>query len=149
MLLLLGSEPDDVEFVTMIAQGLTLPATVVVDEHCTGTRYFWNDVIPNKNRIRAIAERYIDRPPCPAKDWPERVRFSHALKLAKECNVEGAIALQQKFCDPHEMDIPALREYLEGNGIPTYFLELDVTVPVGQFSTRVEAFIESLMLDIV
>ncbi|MDY7038108.1 MAG: 2-hydroxyacyl-CoA dehydratase, partial [Thermodesulfobacteriota bacterium] len=69
--------------------------------------------------------------------------------LAKEWNVEGAIVVQQKFCDPHELDIPALREYFEDNGVPTYFLELDVTVPVGQFSTRVEAFIESLMLDIV
>jgi len=45
--------------------------------------------------------------------------------------------------------MPPLRKYLEDNGVPTYFLELDVTLPVGQFSTRVEAFLESLMLDII
>jgi len=148
-LMLIGSENDDVEFINMIEQGLTLPATVVIDEHCTGSRYFWGEVVPDKDRLQAIASRYIDRPPCPAKDWPQRRRFPHALKLAKEWNAEGAIILQQKFCDPHETDIPSLRKYLEENGVPTYFLELDVTVPAGQFSTRIEAFIESLMMDIV
>jgi len=37
-----------------------------------------------------------------------------------------------------------LRRYLEENGIPVYFLELDVTVPIGQFATRVQAFIEQI-----
>ena len=147
--MLVGSENDDVEFISMIEQKMVLPATVVIDDHCTGTRYFWNEVVPEKNRLQAIASRYIDRPPCPAKDWPARRRFPHVLDLAKEWEVEGAIVIQQKFCDPHELDIPALRKYLEDNGVPTYFLELDVTVPLGQFSTRVEAFIESLMLDLV
>lgn len=148
-LMLIGSENDDVEFINMLENGMTLPATVVIDEHCNGSRYFWNEVVPEEDRIQAIASRYIHRPPCPAKDWPGRIRFQHALQLAKEWNVEGAITLQQKFCDPHEADIPCLREYLKDNGLPTYFLELDVTVPLGQFSTRIEAFLESLMLDIV
>jgi len=33
---------------------------------------------------------------------------------------------------------------LEDEGLITLFLELDVTVPVGQFKTRVEAFLEIL-----
>lgn len=148
-LMLIGSENDDVEFIKMIEQGMTLPATVVIDEHCTGTRYFWNEVLVEEDRINAIASRYLHRTPCPAKDWPKLVRFDQTLKLAKEWKADGAITLQQKFCDPHEIDMPALRKHLEDNGIPTYFLELDVTVPVGQFSTRVEAFLESLMLDIL
>ncbi len=148
-LMLVGSENDDVEFISMIEQGMTMPATVVIDEHCTGTRYFWGEVIPEEDRIQAIASRYLDRPPCPAKDFPGRARFQHTLRLAKEWDVEGVITLQQKFCDPHEIDMPPLRKYLEDNGMPTYFLELDVTLPVGQFLTRVEAFLESLMLDII
>ncbi len=148
-LMLIGSENDDVEFISMIEQKMTMPATVVIDEHCTGTRYFLGEVIPDEDRIAAIASRYLDRTPCPAKDWPKRIRFDRALQLAKEWKVDGAITLQQKFCDPHEIDMPSIRKYLEDNGVPTYFLELDVTVPVGQFSTRVEAFLESLMLDIL
>ena len=52
--------------------------------------------------------------------------------------------MQQAFCDPHEADIPALRRFLEGNEIPVYFLEFDVTVPIGQFKIRLEAFLEQL-----
>jgi len=148
-LMMVGSENDDVEFIQMIEQKIALPATIVIDDHCTGTRYFWNEVILEKDRLQALSSRYIDRTPCPNKDWPGRVRFPRVLQLAKDWRAEGALVIQQKFCDPHELDIPPLREFLEKNGVPTYFLELDVTVPVGQFSTRVEAFIESLMEDLV
>lgn len=148
-LMIVGSENDDVEFIGMIEQKMVLPATVVIDDHCTGSRYFWNDVVPEKDRIQAIASRYIERTPCPAKDFPEYRRFIDILQMAKEWRVEGAIVIQQKFCDPHEIDTPLLRSYLKENGVPTYFLELDVTVPVGPFTTRVEAFIESIMIDII
>jgi hypothetical protein len=37
-----------------------------------------------------------------------------------------------------------LKEYLKSNGYETLFLEFDVTVPVGQMSIRVEAFLEML-----
>jgi benzoyl-CoA reductase subunit C len=52
--------------------------------------------------------------------------------------------IQQKFCDPHETDIPFIRKFLEDNGIPTYFLEFDVTVAAGPFAIRTEAFLETL-----
>ncbi|MBF8265611.1 MAG: Benzoyl-CoA reductase, partial [Dehalococcoidia bacterium] len=35
----------------------------------------------------------------------------------------------------------------EKMNIPSLFLEFDVTVPVGPFRTRVEAFLETLQLD--
>ena len=51
--------------------------------------------------------------------------------------------MQMKFCDPHELDTPAIKKALENDvGVPTIFLEFDVTVPIGQFKTRVEAFLE-------
>ena len=66
------------------------------------------------------------------------------LELAKDFRVDGAIVIQQKFCDPHETDIPFVRKHLEDNGIPTYFLEFDVTTAAGPFAIRVEAFLETL-----
>jgi benzoyl-CoA reductase subunit C len=140
-LMIVGSEDDDTEFIGMVE---SLNATFVVDDHCTGSRYIWEDVAKNGDRLTAIAERYVKRVPCPTKDWPERRRLSHILGLAKDYRVDGAIIIQQKFCDPHELDIPATRKLLEENGIPSLFLELDVTVPVGQFKVRVEAFLEML-----
>jgi len=140
-LMIIGSENDDVEFARMVE---SLGATIVIDDHCTGSRYFWNEVFPAGDRLKAIATRYVDRVPCPSKDWPEWTRFRHILKLAKDYNVQGALLIQQKFCDPHECDMPPLEQFLKKNGIPSLFLEFDVTVPAGQFQTRVEAFLEML-----
>jgi len=140
-LMMISSENDDLEFVSMVeSQG----ATIVIDDHCTGSRYFWNEVIPDGNRLSAIADRYVDRVPCPSKDWPRLTRFEHILELARDYNVQGVLLLQQKFCDPHESDMPPLENFLKENGIPSLFLELAVTMPAGQFQIRVEAFLEML-----
>ncbi len=140
-LMILGSEDDDHEFIEMVE---SCGSTFVIDDHCTGTRYFWDEVVPNGDPLTAIATRYVNRVPCPSKDWPVRGRTPHIMSLAKDWDVSGAVLLQQKFCDPHELDIPAIKEALESEGLNTLFLELDVTVPVGQFKTRVEAFLEIL-----
>ncbi len=143
-LMILGSEDDDVEFINMVE---SCGATFVVDDHCTGTRYFWNNVESAGDRLTSIADRYVKRVPCPTKDWPDRTRVEHVIKLAKEYDVAGAIVMQQKFCDPHELDNPALTKALKDAGVKTLFLEFDVTVPIGQFKVRVEAFLEMLQDD--
>ncbi|MHA2298388.1 MAG: benzoyl-CoA reductase, bzd-type, subunit N [Candidatus Hodarchaeales archaeon] len=141
-LMIVGSEDDDIEFINMVE---SVGGTFVIDDHCTGSRYFWNEVEKGSNDLlEAIADRYIKRPPCPTKDWEERRRVPHVMNLARDYGVEGAILVQQKFCDPHELDIPMMRENFEKNDIPTLFLEFDVTVPIGQFRTRVEAFLEMI-----
>ena len=142
-MMIIGSEDDDREFTKMVEEDLNIPATFVIEDHCVGSRYFWNEVIPEEDRLMAISKRYLDRPPCPSKDFPLRLRFPHILNLIKDYKVDAVIRMQQKFCDPHELDMPALTTYLDDNGIPSYFLEFDVTVPAGQFKTRVEAFLET------
>ncbi|MDY7035974.1 MAG: 2-hydroxyacyl-CoA dehydratase [Thermodesulfobacteriota bacterium] len=147
-IMLVGSENDDIEYLNMIetlGERESVGCTVVIEEHCTTTRSFWNEVDTNNDDpLMAIAERYVTRTPCPTKDWPERSRFQTVLDFAKNWNVDGVIVIQQKFCDPHECDIPELRRFLEKNDIPTYFLEFDVTLAAGSFAIRTEAFLETL-----
>ncbi len=147
-LLLVGSENDDLDFIRMVetlGERESVGATVVIEEHCTTTRYFWDEVEEGTgDPLKAIADRYVSRTPCPCKDWPRRSRLQRILKFAKDFKADGAIVIQQKFCDPHETDIPFIRRFLEENGIPTYFLEFDVTTAVGPFAIRVEAFLETL-----
>jgi benzoyl-CoA reductase subunit C len=139
-LMILGSEDDDTEFVAMVED---LGARFVIDDHCTGTRYFNTLVNTNGDLLTSIAERYVKRTPCPSKDWPQRTRLDSITQLAKEYDVQGAIIMQMKFCDPHELDTVIVKETLEKElDIQTLFLEFDVTVPIGQFKTRVEAFLE-------
>ena len=140
-LMTIGSEDDDTTFIRMV-EGLG--ATVVIDETFTGSRYLWTEVIPQEDRLAAIAKRYIDSPPFPVKDWYERRRFHHILKLAQDYRAQGVILMQMKFCNPYEPDMPPLAAFLKENNIPTYFLEFDVTVPLGAFGTRVEAFLETI-----
>lgn len=144
--MVIGSENDDREFPRLVeGEGIN----IVIEDSCTGTRYFWNDVIPQEDRIRSISMRYIGRPPCPNKDYPERRRFPHIMTLIRDYDVQGVILYQQKFCDPHEFDIPVLNRFLKDNNIPTLTLELDLLVPRGQFSTRVAAFVETLELEVL
>jgi len=143
-LMIIGSEDDDTKFVKMVEEE---GSTIVCDDHCTGTRYFWDEVEMDSDPISSIAKRYIERTPCPSKDWPELRRFKRILEFAKDFNVAGAIVMQQKFCDPHECDMVALRKTLAENGIKTLSLEFDVTVPLGPFRIRVDALLETLSED--
>lgn len=147
-IMLVGSENDDIAFLKMIeslGERESVGCTVVMEEHCTTTRAFWNEVDTSiEDPLTAIAERYVTRTPCPTKDWPETIRFQTVLRFAREWEVDGVITIQQKFCDPHELDIPELRKLLEENGFPTYFLEFDVTLASGSFAIRTEAFLETL-----
>lgn len=143
-LMTIGSENDDCGFMAMVE---SVGATIVIDDQCSGTRYFWNEAKLNGNPVKAIADRYCERPACPTKDYPVHTRYDHVLGLAKEYNAQAAVFLQQKFCDPHEGDYPDLKRHLEENGIPTLFLEFDITNPIGPFRIRIEAFLETLRED--
>jgi benzoyl-CoA reductase subunit C len=140
-LMVVGGENDNLEFMEMVEK---LGANFVIDENCAGSRYFWNQAVPGKDRLDAIAQRYLDRPPCPAKDASDRIRTGHIMQLAKDYNIQGAMITQVKWCEPHGFDNVVIRDLLEANNIPTYFFEFDVTVPVGQFKVRAEAFLEQL-----
>ncbi len=137
----IGSENDDAAFMAMVE---SVGATIVIDDQCSGTRNFWNEATIQDNAIDAIADRYCERPACPTKDYPVPTRHAHVLKLAKDYNARAAVFLQQKFCDPHEGDYPNLKAHLEANGIPTLFLEFDITNPIGPFRIRIEAFLETM-----
>jgi benzoyl-CoA reductase subunit C len=145
-LMLVGGQNDDIEFVRLVEE---LGGAVVIDDHCTGSRYFWQEVVPGEKRLLALASRYLDGPPCPTKDLEgDRRRLGHIQELARDYNVQGAIIIQQKFCDPHEIDTPAVQKLLRDRGIPTLFLEFDITIPSGQFRTRIEAFLEMIQMGV-
>ncbi|MEE9203262.1 MAG: 2-hydroxyacyl-CoA dehydratase [Dehalococcoidia bacterium] len=140
-LILVGSEMDDPALLELVE---SLGADVVVDDHCAGSRYFWGEVQTDHDIVGAIARRYLERPACPLYDQPDRRRTEHVLGLAREYGAQGALLMQLKFCDPHQYDMPQLRDSFQKEGIPSLDLETDLTIPVGQFRTRIEAFLETI-----
>ncbi|MEE9201877.1 MAG: 2-hydroxyacyl-CoA dehydratase family protein, partial [Dehalococcoidia bacterium] len=111
-------------------------------------RYFWDQTSPQADPLTHLAHHYLHKPPCPIKDMEERRRPAHVLALARDYGVQGAIFVQEKFCDPHAADFPALRAALEKVGIPSLRLEVDITTPLGQLRTRIEAFLEMLKIEV-
>jgi benzoyl-CoA reductase/2-hydroxyglutaryl-CoA dehydratase subunit BcrC/BadD/HgdB len=71
-------------------------------------------------------------------------RVDHIVDLAQQWGVKGAVLALQKFCDTHQFDTPYIQKALGEKGIPLLSLEFDITVPTGQFRTRLEAFLEMI-----
>ncbi|MBI4288498.1 MAG: 2-hydroxyacyl-CoA dehydratase [Chloroflexi bacterium] len=153
-LMVAGGENYDLELFRVIE---SLGANVVIDELCMGSRYFWT-TIPSpvkgegkgegaaQDRLEALADRYLCRPPCPAKATPSP-RYEHLLGLVKDFKAQGVLLIQQKFCSPHALDIPDLMRFLKEHGVPSYTFEFDITLAKGQLRTRTEAFLEMLELE--
>ncbi len=150
-LMIAGGENFDLELFRVIE---SVGANVVIDELCMGSRYFWNLVSEGSSPstgsgnavLEALADRYLCRPPCPAKATP-MPRYEHLLNLVKDFQAQGVLLIQQKFCSPHALDIPDLSHFLNEHGVPSYTFELDITLAKGQLRTRTEAFLEMLELE--
>ncbi len=118
---------------------------VVGDDFCTGSRYFEGTTEIKDDPVAAIAERYMARPPCPAKHTGLFTRADHLVDIVWEKKAQGVVFFFLKFCDPHAFDYPYLKEALDRKGIPSIMLEVEDQLPSeGQLQTRFETFIEML-----
>ncbi len=140
-LLVSGSVMDDAELLRIVeAAG----GSVVADDLCTGSRYFWDLVDSDAEPLRVIARRYLDKVPCPFT-YQSEDRFKHVMDMAKRYGAEGAIIFVLKFCDTHMFDAPLLKEELELSGLPVLYLEWEHAMTgIAQLRTRIEAFIEMI-----
>ena len=91
--------------------------------------------------VTAIAQRYIERPVCPAKHAGIDMRAENLVRTVRDCRADGVVFLLLKFCDPHAFDYPYIKEALDREKIPSLLLEIeDQTQAGGQLETRLETF---------
>jgi benzoyl-CoA reductase subunit C len=145
-LMVTGGACDDLGIFDLI-EHLNYSASLVFIDSCTAARYFWFEVPEDRpDKLGAIAEGYIGRIPCPAKDnvpgTGEKKRFRFIQQFIEDFKPDGVVFLYQRFCSPQPMDIVALKPILDKLGIPSTELELDTTVPITQFGTQLEALVE-------
>jgi len=145
-LMVTGGACDDVRILDLI-EGLGYPTTLTFVDSCTAARYFWFEVPEDRpDKLQALAEGYIGKIPCPAKDnvpgTGEKKRFRFIQQFIEDFRPDGVVFLYQRFCSPQPMDIVAFKPILQKLGIPSTELELDTTVPVTQFRTQLEALVE-------
>jgi benzoyl-CoA reductase subunit C len=140
-IMLSGGPNDHIDVIKAIE---AMGARVVVDEHDTGGRYYMTEVVPEEDRLNALAARTINKPRSALKDTPNRTRHQRLVELAKEYNAQGVIFMYPLHDDAEQFDYPANKAALEENDISSLMLELDFTNPIEQFRTRVEAFLETI-----
>lgn len=138
---LVGAVLDDMAIPQLIVE---LGGQVVGDDLCTGNRYF--DVLADEQKepYAALAERYLQRPPCPAKHDAARPHAQRLVDQVRRSRARGVVFVLPKFCDPHAFDYVPLARALADVGVPHLSIETDVTLPAGQLRTRLQAFLEML-----
>jgi len=145
-LMVTGGACDDLRIFDLL-EHLNYSTNLIFIDSCTAARYFWFEVPEDRpDKLEAIAEGYISRIPCPAKDnvpgTGEKKRFRFIQQFIEDFKPDGVVFLYQRFCSPQSMDILALKPILNKLGIPATELELDTTVPITQFGTQLEALVE-------
>ena len=145
-LMVTGGACDDLRIFDLI-ENLNTSTDLIFMDSCTAARYFWFEIPEDRpDKLEAIAEGYISRIPCPAKDnvpgTGEKKRFRFIRQFIEEYKPDGVVFLYQRFCSPQSMDIVALKPVIDMLGIPWTELELDTTVPITQFGTQLEALVE-------
>jgi benzoyl-CoA reductase subunit C len=139
--MLIGSPASDANLERIIE---STGGTVVIDELCTGSGYFWNEVVPQDDRLLALALRYLGKPHCALKDNNWRRRPAHIHALYEDWNARGVIISKQIYCHPHGTDNPHMWTVLRERNYPFHFLERDMMLPEEETRTRIEAFIDML-----
>lgn len=147
-LMVTGGACDDLRVFDLI-EHLNYSTNLIFIDSCTAARYFWFEVPEDRSdKLEAIAEGYISRIPCPAKDTVpgtgEKKRFRFIQQFIEDFRPDGIVFIYQRFCSPQSMDVVALKPILNMLGIPATELELDTTVPITLFGTQLEALVETI-----
>ncbi len=125
----------------------TLGAAVVVEELCTGVRYFENPVDQSGSsldeQVQYLAERYM-KTNC-ACFTPNPGRIEDIMRLAEEYRIDGIIDCNLQFCGLYSTESYLVQQAVKKAGIPVMHIETDYSEQdFEQMRTRVEAFLEML-----
>lgn len=144
-----GNEIDDSAFIQLVEE---CGAHVVMDDLCTGSRFFWEDVPETDDPFDGLVQRYLCTH-CPRSLKPQagnraqdlENRFGYIRQFITDWKAGGAIFYIVRYCDTCELEGPDLKEYLNGLKLPVLMIEDDYsTSTMGQLRTRIQAFLEMI-----
>jgi benzoyl-CoA reductase/2-hydroxyglutaryl-CoA dehydratase subunit BcrC/BadD/HgdB len=125
----------------------TSGAVVVLEETCTGTRYFSGELKLEGNDLNTLLQNITDRYleiNC-ACFTPNENRLEDIKNMFDEYNVDGVIFYTLSFCQPYEIEAMHFQKELKKSGIPSLSITTDYSSEdTGQLKTRIEAFIEMI-----
>ncbi len=149
-LMIWGSLIDNAAFTELIeSSGLN----IVIEDTAIGTRPFWHDIRDTENPLQGIAEHYLKEVLCPRTfrdsgknyEHDSELRFGYLKDFAKHWKVNGVFANIIRNCDIHGYEVPVIKDYLNGLGIPVLVIEQDYsTASLESLRTRFQAFAETI-----
>ncbi len=117
------------------------------DDLCSGSRHFLNRPSvghAEADPLAALADYYLERPPCPTKYHPAHEPGAHLLDQVRQARAEGVVFVAEKFCEPHAFDYTRVLPALDRAGVPHLLLEMEQTPSLEALRTRLQAFVEIL-----
>ncbi|UCF90590.1 MAG: 2-hydroxyacyl-CoA dehydratase [Desulfobacterales bacterium] len=149
-LLIWGSLIDNTAFTDLIeSSGLN----IVVEDTAIGTRPFWHDIEETQDPLDGIAEHYLKEVLCPrtfrdsgpSYQEDSEMRFGYLKEFAKYWKVDGVFANIIRNCDVHGYEVPVIKDYFAGLGLPVLVIEQDYsTAALETLRTRFQAFAETI-----
>jgi benzoyl-CoA reductase subunit C len=121
-------------------------AVVVDDDLYTGSRYFVQDVDGEGSPMEALARRYEQMlARCPTRIDHENHWGPHLIDMVGRSKAQGVVNWMVKYCEPHNLWYPDVKQSLEKAGIPELLLETDHEImSLGQIKTRFQVFVEMI-----
>jgi len=149
-LMIWGSLIDNAAFTELIeSSGLN----IVLEDTAIGARPFWHDIRETADPLEGVAEHYLKEVLCPRTfrdtgptySQDADMRFGYLKEFAKYWNVKGVFANIIRNCDIHGYEVPIVKDYLEGLGLPVLVIEQDYsTASLESLRTRFQAFAEAI-----
>ncbi len=149
-IMVVGAEIDDAALFELIED---IGAWVVADDICPGTREYLFDASVTGDPMDGIAERYLRKIYCGRTfrerkgSYPEYLeeRFGHIGRQIKDFRVDGVIIYLYKYCDPFGFEVPAIKSYIQEQGVPVLYLEDEYSMStIARLRNRIQAFLEML-----
>ncbi|HUY01122.1 MAG TPA: 2-hydroxyacyl-CoA dehydratase family protein [Candidatus Deferrimicrobium sp.] len=143
-LMLVGSYVDNPDFLKIFED---VGGMLVTDALCTGVRYFWDQIETSGHPLIDIIRRYYNKMSCPRMMDQHQTRLEFIKDQVKRAKVDGVVLQRIEFCDLHGSDNMLYSHELEELNIPVLNIDREYLMSdVARFKTRIEAFIEQIMV---
>jgi benzoyl-CoA reductase/2-hydroxyglutaryl-CoA dehydratase subunit BcrC/BadD/HgdB len=121
---------------------------VVADETCSANRMLYDMTAVDEwmvgDMVDSLADKYLK--PCTCPIFTNNLdRHRRLLELAAGFNVDGVVYQAFAGCQVYEMEQRSIADALKAGNISMLYVETDYSPDdMGQLSTRIEAFLESI-----
>ncbi|UCV14911.1 double-cubane-cluster-containing anaerobic reductase [Quatrionicoccus australiensis] len=121
---------------------------VVADETCSANRMLYDMTAVDEwllnDMVDSLADKYLKPCTCPIFTRNDD-RLRRLLELASTFKADGVVYQSFAGCQVYEMEQRSVSDALNKAGIPMLYIETDYSPDdMGQLSTRIEAFLESI-----